>query len=218
MFLGHFAVAFAVKPATPTVSLGTMFVACELVDVLWPIFVLLGIETVAVAPQATAFTPLEFLSYPWTHSLLMDVAWAAFLAVLYFLVRHDRRAAIIIGAVVLSHWFLDALVHKPDLPLWPGGETRIGLGLWNSVGGTLIVEIAMFVLGLALYVSCTRPTDRIGRFGFWGLVALLAASYAGAVFGPPPPSVQAMAWVSLAGAAVTGVLGYWVDAHRAMKR
>jgi len=215
MFIGHFAVAFAAKPAVPRVSIGTLFIACELVDLIWPVFVLAGIETVAIRPGDTAFTPLEFVSYPWTHSLLMAAVWAAVLGVLYLSIRKDRRASVVVGLVVLSHWFLDALAHRPDLPLAPGGAARVGLGLWNSVAATLFVEGAMFAAAVALYVRGTRAKDRIGSVGLWVMLALLLASYGGAAFGPPPPNVQAIAWTGIAGGIVFGALGYWVDAHRA---
>jgi len=215
LFIGHFAVAFAAKRAAPKVSLGTLFVACELVDLIWPAFVLLGVETVAIRPGITAFTPLDFIHYPWTHSLAMGVVWGFLLALSYAVLRKDIRAAAVVGAVVLSHWLLDAIVHRPDLPLVPGGEARIGLGLWNSVAGTLLLEGAMFFAALAFYLRGTKALDRAGSWGLWGIVAFLLAAYAGAAFGPPPPSVAAVAWVGLTGGLVTGVWGYWVDAHRA---
>ena len=214
MFIGHFAVAFAAKRAAPRVSLGTLFVACELVDLAWPALLLLGLETVAIRPGITAFTPLEFLHYPWTHSLLMVVGWAVLFGIIHFSFRRSSRAALVVGLTVLSHWFLDALVHRPDLPLVPGGEVRIGLGLWNSVSATLAMEGALFAAGLAFYLYGTRPKDRSGRWGLWGIVALLLAAYAGAAFGPPPPSVEVVAWTGLAGGLVTGIWGYWIDRHR----
>jgi len=215
MFIGHFAVAFAAKRAAPRVSLGTLFIACELVDLLWPAFLLLGFESVAIHPGDTAFTPLEFISYPWTHSLLMCALWALAMALAYFFIRKDASAAAVVGAVVLSHWILDAVVHRADLPLVPGGAVRVGYGLWNSIAGTLLVEGTMFAAAVALYVAATRAKDRIGSVGLWAMLALLVASYGGAAFGPPPPGVEAIAWTGIAGGIVFGALGYWVDAHRA---
>lgn len=218
MFIGHFAVALAAKRAAPSVSLGTLFVACELLDVIWPVLVLAGIEVVRISPGNTAFTPLDFVSYPWTHSLAMGIVWALLFSFLYFSVRKNMRGALIVGAVVLSHWFLDALVHRPDLPLAPGGEARIGLGLWNSVPATLALEGAMFVAALALYLRSTRARDRIGGAGFWALIAFLLVAYCGAAFGPPPPNVETVAWAGIAGGIVTAFLGYWVDRHREVSR
>ena len=217
MFIGHFGVAFAAKRAAPTVSLGTWFVACELVDFIWPLFLLLGIETVSIAPGVTAFTPLDFTHYPWTHSLLMCAVWAVAVAAVYWLVRRNFVAATIVGVVVLSHWFLDAIAHRPDLPLAPGSDVKVGFGLWNSVAGTLITEIALFVVGFALYAGGSRARDRIGRYGLWTLFVLLVVAYVSAAFGPVPPSVAAIAWAGLAGGLVFGALGYWIDAHRMMK-
>jgi hypothetical protein len=218
VFIGHFAVAFAAKRAAPSVSLGTLFVACELVDLIWPLFLLLGIERVRIDPGNTAFTPFDFIHYPWTHSLLMCALWAAFLGFFYFLVRKNARAAIVVAALALSHWLLDALVHRPDLPLAPGGEARIGLGLWNSVPATLVLEGAMFVAALVLYLRNTRARDRIGSAGLWALIAFLLVAYCGAAFGHPPPNVETVAWAGIIGGIVTALWGYWVDRHREVSR
>jgi hypothetical protein len=213
MFLGHFAVAFGAKRAAPSVSLGTLFVACELVDLIWPVLLLAGIERARVDPGNTAFTPIDFYHYPWTHSLLMSAVWAALFGLLYLTVRKNRRAALVVGLVVLSHWFLDLIAHRPDLPLVPGGAL-FGLGLWRSVPATLIVEALLFAGGLALYVTGTRAKDRVGTIGLWALVATLIVAYLGAAFGPPPPSIEAIAWSGIAGGIVFGAWGYWVDRHR----
>ena len=216
MFIGHFAVAFAAKPAAPSVSLGTLFLACEWLDLMWPVFLFLGLERIEIRPGITAFTPLDFVHYPWTHSLAMSVVWAIGCGLLYWLARRSRRAALLVGAVVLSHWFLDWVVHRPDLPLAPASEARFGLGLWNSVPATLAVELALFAIALVFYLKRTRALDRIGRWGLFGLGMFLLAAYLGAAFGPPPPSLEAIAWAGLLGGAVTAALGYWVDRHRTM--
>ena len=216
MFIGHFAVAFAAKRAAPTVSLGTWFIACELIDLLWPLFLFMGLETLVIAPGVTAFTPLDFVHYPWTHSLVMCALWALGMGAVYWIARRSLVAATMIGLVVLSHWFLDAIVHRPDLPLAPGSDVKIGFGLWNSVAGTLATEIVLFVAGFALYASGSVARDRIGRYGLGALFILLLLAYVSAAFGPLPPSVAAIAWVGLAGGLVFGALGYWIDAHRTM--
>jgi len=217
MFIGHFAVAFAAKPLAPGTSLGTLFVACELVDLLWPVFLLMGLEQIEIRPGITAFTPLDFVHYPWTHSLAMGVAWALAFGLLVWLVRRKRRAALVVAAVVLSHWFLDFLVHRPDLPLVPGAEQRFGLGIWDSIPATLLLEGALFGAALLFYLGRTRAADRAGRWGLWLTVGLLLAAYAGAAFGPPPPTVAAIAWAGLLGGALTAALGYWVDRHRRLE-
>ena len=217
MFIGHFAVAFAAKRASPTTSLGTLFIACELVDLLWPVFLLAGIETVAIAPGSTKFTPLDFQHYPWSHSLLMGAVWATAFGVAFYVFRRRWLPATLLGMVVLSHWFLDLVVHRADLPLAPGSDLKVGFGLWNSVAGTLIVEGALFVVGFRFYLAGSQAVDRTGHWALYGLLALLLVSYVAAAFGPPPPSVPAIAWVGLAGGLVTAALGYWIDRHRTEK-
>jgi hypothetical protein len=214
VFIGHFAVAFAAKPVAPTVSLGTLFLACEWVDLIWPLFLFMGLERMEIRPGITAFTPLDFVHYPWTHSLAMCAAWGIALGLLYLLMRRGRRAALIVAVVVLSHWILDFIVHRPDLPLAPGLQARFGLGVWNSIPATIAIEGGLFVLALGFYLRRTRALDRIGRWGLYALIAFLVVAYAGAAFGPLPPSVEAIAWAGLIGGAVTALLGYWIDRHR----
>lgn len=217
MFLGHFGVAFAAKRAVPAASLGTLFIACELVDLLWPVLLLAGIEKVAITPGITRFTPLDFQHYPWSHSLVMVAVWALLFAGVYFSKEKKWLAAAVLALVVLSHWFLDLVVHRPDLPLAPGSDVKVGFGLWNSIAGTLIVEGALFVVGVRFYLAGSQAKDRVGHWALYGLLLFLVLAYIGAAFGPPPPSVPAVAWVGLAGGGVTAALGYWVDRHRTMK-
>jgi hypothetical protein len=215
MFIGHNADAFADKRAAPQTSLGTLLLASEFIDVLWPVFLLAGIEHVRVDPGNTVFTPLDLYDFPWTHSLLMCFVWALAFGTVYGVARRDAFAAAVVGAVVLSHWLLDAIVHRPDLPLTPGGTARIGLGLWNSIPGTLALEVSMFAVGLVFYVTYTRAKDRIGAISLWAFVLFLLVSYVAAAFGPPPPSATVIAWVGLAGGLLTVAWGYWIDRHRA---
>jgi len=190
MFLGHFAVGLAAKRVAPHTSLGTLFAAAQLLDLVWPVLVLAGLETVRVDPGNTAFTPLDFVSYPWTHSLLLVAVWAAAFALAYRARRSYAGGAWVVGALVLSHWLLDLVTHRPDLPLAPGA-VKVGLGLWNSVAATVVVEGALFAAGVYLYATGTRARTRTGRVGFWALVLLLVGIYA-ANMGPPPPSARAI--------------------------
>jgi membrane-bound metal-dependent hydrolase YbcI (DUF457 family) len=217
MFIGHFAVAFAAKRAAPTVSLGTLFMACELLDLLWPFFLFAGLETLAITPGITRFTPLDFQHYPWSHSLLMGAVWALAFGALYFAHRRSSIAAAVVASVVLSHWFLDALVHRPDLPLAPGSDLKIGFALWNSVTGTLLVEGALFVAAVRFYLAGSQASDRAGHYALYGLLVLLLVAYVAAAFGPPPPNVAAIAWTGIVGGGGTAALGYWIDRHRSMK-
>ena len=212
MFIGHFGLALAAKKVAPKPSLGTLVLAAQLVDGVWPIMLLQGWEKVEIQPGITAVTPLLFVSYPYTHSLVAGGVWAALLGGGYYLLRRDRTGAGWIGALVLSHWLLDFASHRPDLPVWPEGP-KVGLGLWYSLPATLVVEFALFGVGAWLYASATRPRDRVGTFALWAFIAVLAVIYLMAVFGPPPPSVQILA--------LSGLLGwlfvawaYWIDRHR----
>ena len=212
MLLGHFGVALAAKKVAPRPSLGTLVLAAQLVDGIWPVFALLGIEQVRIAPGITAVTPLDFVYYPYTHSLLAGIVWAALLAGAYWLARHDNRGSAWIAALVLSHWVLDALSHRPDLPTWPGGPV-VGLGLWNSVPATMVVEFALFFAGAGLYATATRPRDRLGSLLLWLFALTLVVLYIASVFGPPPPSPTALAVSGLAGWLFVA-WAYWIDRHR----
>lgn len=214
MFLGHYALAFGAKRIAPAVSLGTLFLACQFADLLWPTLVTIGVEHVEIDPGNTRVTPLNFVSYPYSHSLVMLLVWSAVLALVYRAIRGAPPAAMAtVAALVFSHYVLDVITHRPDLPLTIGGTQKIGLGLWNYPGTTLAVESALFLAGLLIYVSVTRERDRTGRFALWGLIATLAAIYFAALYGPPPPDTRAVA--------IAGHLswlfvwwGYWVDRHR----
>ncbi len=213
MFIGHYAVALAGKKAAPRLSLGTLLLAAQFLDLLWPLFLLLGLEHVRIAPGNTAFTPLDFFDYPLTHSLLTAVGWAICFALVYFVIRRDRRSALVLGICVVGHWVLDFVSHRPDMPLAPGLKYYVGLGLWNSVPATVIVESLMFFAGLALYVSASEAKDKIGRFAFWSFIVFVLFLYAGNIFGGPPPDVTKLAWFGMAQWIILP-WGYWIDRHR----
>lgn len=213
MFLGHFGAGFAAKAIAPRVSLGWLFAAAQFIDLLWPTLLLAGVERVRIAPGATAVTPLVFEHYPWSHSLAAVAAWAALAGALYFAVKRDRRGATVLAALVASHWFLDVIVHAPDLPLYPGSATLAGMGAWSSAPLTLAIEIPLFAAGAWLYARGTRPADAAGRWGFAGLVAFLLAIHAGNLLGPPPPDATAIAWVGQAQWLLV-LWAFWLDNHR----
>ena len=216
MFLGHYAIAIGAKRVAPRTSLGTLIAAAAFLDLVWPVLVLAGVERVAVAPGATAFTPLDFQYYPFSHSFLMSVIWGAAFGGVYFFVRRDKRAAVVLGLLVVSHWFLDAVVHRPDLPLTLGGAARVGLGLWSSIPGTLVVELAMFATAMWMYLEATRPRDQIGSIGIVAFSVFVLVIYAGAAFGPPPPSASVIAWSDM-GQWLVVALAAWIDAHRSVR-
>jgi hypothetical protein len=214
MFIGHFGLGFGAKRFAPAVSLGTLFLAAQFADLLWPTLLLLGVEQVRIDPGITVFTPLDFVHYPYSHSLIAMVAWGAVFGIVYKLARRSRTAvAILLGALVVSHWLLDLVTHRPDLPLTVGGAERYGLGLWNSIPGTLAVELSLFLAGVFLYVRSTAPRDRTGRIALAGLVLFLLAVYSTNLFGSPPPTPEAVAWVTQSMWLLVA-WGYWVDRHR----
>lgn len=216
MFIGHFALGFAAKSAAPQVSLGTLFLAAQFIDLLWPTFLFMGLERVRIEPGATAVVPLVFEHYPYTHSLLAVLGWAVLIGGLHLLLMRDRRSAFVLGLLVLSHWVLDLLVHKPDLQILPWSDTVVGLRLWTSLTLTLALEVPLFMLGVWLYARSTRARDAAGRWGLVGLVLFLFVVYAGNVLGSPPPSVSAIAWIGQLQWLLV-LLGYWVDRHRRVR-
>lgn len=216
MFIGHFATALAAKRLTPGLSLGATFLACQLLDLVWPALVLVGVETVSVDPAATAFTPLDFEHYPWSHSLVAALAWSALASLVALALRRTRREALVVGALVAGHWLLDFFSHRPDLPLAPGGD-KVGLGLWHSVPATLAVEVAMFAAGLWIYVRSGGPPRRVAG---WALFAFLAAIYLLNAFGPTPPIDTAPAALAGPALALWILVGWawWADRAGASAR
>lgn len=213
VFLGHFAVGFASVRVAPRAPLPALIAAPILLDLLWPIGLLTGLESVRVVPGITAVVPLDLHDYPYTHSLAMAVVWSVLFAVGYLAVSRDRRGALVIGLAVASHWLLDVVTHIPDLPLYPGAADHVGLGLWRSLPGTLAIEIPLFVAGVGLYATATRPRSRGGSIALWSLVAFLVVAYGSSLGGPPPPSARLVAvsalamWIFLPWA-------WWIDRTR----
>lgn len=211
MLISHVAVALAAKKAAPKTSLGTLLLAAQWPDLLWPFFLIFGWERIRIVPGITAVSPLEFVSYPFTHSLLADFGWGLILGGLYLVFKKNGQGAMVLWACVMSHWLLDFISHSPDLPLYPGSQL-VGLGLWNSVAGTLLIEGGLFWAGAVIYKRATRPLNRTGELSYNTFIALLALIYLVSLMAPPP-GVEAVEWA--------GVLSwlfvawaYWIDQHR----
>lgn len=217
MFIGHFAVGFAAKKFAPRSSLAVLMAAPLLSDLLWPIFLLLGWERVRIDPGNTRFTPMDLYYYPWSHSMLMTAVWGTAFALLYYAITHYRRGAVVIWIGVFSHWILDWISHRPDVPLYPGGGPKLGLGLWNSIAGTMIVELLIFAMGVWLYSSTTRARDRIGRYSYVAFVVLLLLLYIGDRFSGPPPSVPDIAWSGIIAMILFLPWMWWFDDHRVLR-
>ena len=214
MFIGHFALGFAAKRAAPRVSLAWLFAAAQFADLLWPVLLAPGIESVRIDPGNTAFTPLDFVSYPYSHSLILLIVWGLLFGVVARTSGIGTRAAVVLWGLVVSHWVLDFVMHRPDMPLYPGSE-RYGLGLWNSVGAAMAIEFAVYALGLWVYLRTTTARDRVGRWGLVGFAAFLVVAYLAAA-GSPPPSVPAIWITGLAGGLLLLAWSAWIDRHRAV--
>ena len=212
MFVGHLATALAVKQVERRAPFGLLVGAAFGLDLIWPALLLAGVENVRIEPGNTAFTPLAFDHYPWTHSLSMAVVWSVVAGRVAAGVLKHTRAGLFVGLTVLSHWVLDFVTHRPDLPLWPGGP-QVGLGLWDSIPLTLLVEGALFAVGVALYLRATRPRDGVGNWAFWALVLLTTTIWISGPFSPPPPSVTAIAVVGLA-LWLLPLWAWWIERHR----
>jgi hypothetical protein len=213
MFIGHFGVALAAKRLAPKTSLGTLIFAADFLDLLWPILLLLGVEHVRIAPGIMRMATLEFIDYPISHSLIMALLWSILVGACYYAVRRHGRGAWVVGAAVFSHWILDFVVHRPDLPLWLHGETRFGLGLWNSAAGTVLAEVLCFGAGLWIYTRVTRPVDNIGVYAFWSLMGFILLGWISSIFAGAPPNTTGVAW----GTMLLWLLvpwAWWADQHR----
>jgi hypothetical protein len=212
VFIGHNAVGFASKRLAPRTSLGWLMAAPMFLDIIWPVFLLTGVEKVRIQRGITAMSPFDFTYYPWSHSLLMAVVWSIVFGGVYGAVTRYWRGAGVLAAGVLSHWVLDFVTHRPDLPLYPGGP-KVGLGLWNHPIAALAIESALFAIGMLIYWDRTKAVDRIGSIAFWAFVAFLGIAFIINASGTPPPSVQILAYSAIA-LWLLPPWAAWFDRHR----
>jgi hypothetical protein len=217
VFVGHIGVALGAKGIAPKVPLPVLILAAAFLDVLWPIFLMAGIEHAQIEPGFTVVSPLNFYDYPYSHSLAAALLWAGAFGFAYRLLKEDSWGGWVLGLLVLSHWPLDAIVHRPDLPVYPGGPERIGYAVWNSVEQTLLVEGAIFVAGILVYCGVTRASDRTGSYSFWALMLLLGLVWLDGIFGPPPPTMTMVVVAGLAGATILIVWTGWIERHRVVR-
>jgi len=213
MFIGHYGIGFAGKKVDNKPSLGTLFFAAQFLDLIWPVFILTGIEKVKIEPGLMAASPLDFIYYPFSHSLLLAILWGILFGIVYFLIRKNIKVSILLGSLVVSHWVLDLIVHRPDLPILPWGNLKVGFGLWNSVPLSVIVEVFIFAIGVYFYISVTKAKNKIGNFALWGLIIFLVVIYAANVFSSPPPSVQAIGIAGLSQWLIVA-WAYWIGKNR----
>lgn len=213
MFLGHFGAGLAAKAIDQKPSLGTYFMAAQFIDLIWPVFLIFGIERVSIDPGNTVVTPLNFIYYPFTHSLAGVLFWALTFSLVYYLIKHRKKAAILMAVLVFSHWVLDLLVHKPDLPIIGGSGPKLGIGAWNSLILTLVLEFSILGIGTYLYIKTTRNSTRKGLILLLSLVIFLIFVYTMNIFGPPPPDADAIGYIGLSQWLLVA-WGYWIDKNR----
>lgn len=215
MFVGHYGPSFAIKALRPAIPLWLLFIAVQLVDVAWAVLVLLGVEKVRIVPGITASNPLDLYFMPYTHSLVAAILWSVGVALLVRLSPRVtiRSAAAWIGVAVFSHWVLDFLVHRPDLPLYDD-TMKMGLGLWNYPAVALSLEAVLLFGGMILYLRATEPLNALGRFGLpvFGVVMLAIQTYV--FFGPPPASPAAAAATALVTYAAFAAVAGWLARQR----
>jgi hypothetical protein len=216
MFVGHYAVGLAAKRFAPRTSLGILIAAPILLDLIWPILVLIGWEHVSIVESSNPFLRLQFDSYPISHGLVAVIGWATLFASIYFGLARYLAGAIAVWVGVISHWLLDYVVHRPTLPLYAGSSRLLGLGLWNRRWITVAVELTLLAAGVAIYLFQTRAKDKIGSFGFWTFVVVIVALYGAVVFGPAPPSVNKLAIGALS-TLLFVPLAWWFDSHREVR-
>jgi len=212
MFIGHFAIAFAAKKNDNKPSPGTTFFAAQWLDLLWPVLLLTGTESAAIAPEGSKI-PLEFTNYPISHSLLFVLFWALLFGLLYYFIKRNVKAAILIGLLVMSHWLLDLLVHVPDLPLSPSGDLEFGLGLWNYKYTELVIELGLFMVGVYLYLKSMKAKSAAGNIILWSLIIFLLVVHLLNSFGPPPKDMKTVATMALTEYLLIA-WAYWADANR----
>jgi cell shape-determining protein MreD len=215
LFVGHFGVGLAAKKLAPRVSLGTLLLSVQFADLLWPVLLLLGIEHVRIVFGLMKASTLDLYDYPVSHSLTALAGWAVAFAVVYFFLRRDRAAAFLLAAGVLSHWVLDFVMHRPDMPILPRGP-YVGLGLWESLPATLAIEGVFYAAGISIYLRTTRPKDRIGIYALWIFLILLAVTWLASLLGPPPPDERTLAWSGMI-AWLLVPWAYWIDRHRIVR-
>lgn len=218
MFAGHYAPAFAAGALKRPPSLGAAFIAVQLMDFAWSIFILTGVEHARVERGVMAASDLVLYDMPYTHSLPGALAWSLLGLIVYRML--DRKAgwgaAFVIGALVFSHWGLDFLVHAPDLALYPGGP-KVGLAWWNNPPLALGAELALFALGFALYLRATRANGAVGRIAPWVTAAVMLGVLAFEKLGGAPEAIEPSAALALLSYTIFAAMGFWLDRVRGLK-
>src|SRR3990172_992090 len=216
MFIGHYAVGFGLKKVVPKLSLGTLVFGATLLDILFGIFVLTGVEHARIVPGASAAAPFEFYDYPISHGAFGAAVWSFTGFLVYWLWpgkdrTQRKRPAAVLAFAIFSHYVLDVISHTPDMPLLGSGSPKLGFSLWDSLPATIAVEIALFVVGIVLYLRARRELRPAAKYGLAALILILTASFLGGSFGPPPPNMTVIGAMLTAGQAAYIAFAYWID-------
>jgi len=209
MFIGHYGVSYAAKRFTPRTSLGTLFLSVQLLDVLFSVFVLVGLERLRIVKGFTAYNPYDLVYMPYSHSLVGALVWALIAGLLMAALR-GRAAGLWVGIAVFSHFVLDVPMHTPDLPIAGNDSLKIGFGLWNHRNLALIAELVVLLGGLAIYRQGASPTGP-KRTATIGLAIFLVLATLATPFTPPPPSAAAFAYQALFLYLLLAGVAAWVD-------
>jgi hypothetical protein len=213
MFVGHYCVSYGAKAWKGAVPLWLLFLAVQFLDVLWGVFVLLGFEKVRIVPGITATNPLDLYYMPYTHSLVAALVWSLLAGLAYHFWNRGIGGGVVIGAAVFSHWLLDLVVHRPDLPL-VGNQFKVGLGLWNVPALALLLEVSLLLAGLAAYLRSTQHAKSGGTVGFLVFSVVLVGVQLLVFFGSPPGSANAAALTALVAYVVFAGAAGWLETRR----
>ncbi len=222
MFIGHYAAGLALKSVEKKASLGMLFIAVQFVDFLFFILVPLGVEKFRLVENYTAINHFDLYFYPYTHGLLACVIWAVLIYGLwrympFFKTVGHGRLALVMGLAVLSHWFVDLIVHTPDLPLLGDSSPKVGLGLWNNFMGTILLEITLLIGGLLLYLRATKAVSAMGKYAMIIFIVVMIGLYMMVVTAPFDPNITVVtaSVTSIAVFSILTAVAFWLDRYRA---
>jgi hypothetical protein len=208
VFTGHYGASFAGKALDRTIPLWVLFIAVQLLDFIWAILILLGIEHVRVVPGIMAASALDLYDMPYTHSLAGAVAISVVVGALFCLLwKRPVSAGVIVGLTVFSHWILDLIVHAPDLLIY--GSYKVGFGLWNYFWPELALEVVLLLVTLLWYLKAVS-SPAIKRRA-WILFGVLLVFQCIDKFGPPPAGTVEFAGGALAAYSFLAALAAWVE-------
>jgi hypothetical protein len=221
MFIGHYGIALAAKRVDKNISLGLLFFATQFADILFFLLVLLGIEKMSFAPGITKVSPLDFTYYPYSHGLAASFFWAGLFFAVFKIApskpdSNKNRVALTMGATVFSHFLLDAIVHRADLPLLGGDSYKIGLGLWNYVLASSLIELLIFLSGLWVYFKSTKGATFIGKYGMIIFSAFVTIIWMASLLTPTPSDfkIRGFAIFGLVFQLLVIVIVSWLDRRR----